>query len=117
MVVQLEDVHLQASSAAERHDTEYDVDAVLSAGELVIDEEERALLDSLGLETDSPKHARKSAAQKMHRRKSLRKNDRANERSTMLQGEVPSRLPPPLLLLPPPFPFSCSYSLLFNIFH
>ena len=83
--IQLEDIHQQASSS-ERRDTEYDVDAVLSAGELVIDEEERALLDSLGLETDSPKQARKTAAQKIHRRRSLRRSERIGGRSTTLQG-------------------------------
>ncbi|XP_028396496.1 E3 ubiquitin-protein ligase TRIM37-like [Dendronephthya gigantea] len=59
-----------------RNIPEYDVDAVLSAGELVIDEEERALLDNLGLETcDSSKHTKKSAAQKMSRQKREEKED------------------------------------------
>lgn len=59
-----------------RNIPEYDVDAVLSAGELVIDEEERALLNNLGLEPyDASKHSKKNVAQKMSRQKREEKED------------------------------------------
>ncbi|CAB3983814.1 E3 ubiquitin- ligase TRIM37-like isoform X1, partial [Paramuricea clavata] len=67
-----------ASSPRPRNIPEYDVDAVLSAGELVIDEEERALLENMGLETNSTinaGNAKKNSAQKMQRRKSGKNDD------------------------------------------
>ena len=54
------------------------MDAVLSAGELVIDEEERALLENMGLEANSPKNSgksKKNCAQKVPRQKSGKSDD------------------------------------------
>ena len=62
------------------------MDAVLSAEELVIDEEERALLDSLALETDAPKNTRKNVAQKMQRKRSLKKSGGLPFSLSSLQG-------------------------------
>lgn len=67
-----------ASSPRPRNIPEYDVDAVLSAGELVIDEEERALLENMGLEKNSTQNEgnpKKNSAQKMQRRKSAKNED------------------------------------------
>ena len=54
------------------------MDAVLSAGELVIDEEERALLENTGLEGNSTKNSGKSKRnfiQKISRQKSGKNDD------------------------------------------
>ena len=67
-----------ASSPRSRNIPEYDVDAVLSAGELVIDEEERALLENMGLEKNSTQNEgnpKKNSAQKMQRRKGVKNED------------------------------------------
>lgn len=68
----LDHIALGASARA-RSIPEYDVDAVLSAGELVIDEEERALLQNMGLEAsakDAAGKPRRNCAEKMQVKKS-----------------------------------------------
>ena len=50
----------------------------------MIDEEERALLDSMGLENGATQHLKKNTAQ--HRKKSLKKNERKARRPVILQG-------------------------------
>ena len=67
-----------ASSPRSRNIPEYDVDAVLSAGELVIDEEERALLENMGLEKNSTQNEgkpKKNSTQKAQRKKSGKNED------------------------------------------
>lgn len=65
------------SSSRSRNIPEYDVDAVLSAGELVIDEEELALSQNILLDTCNPLR-KKKIVQKDTRKKSERKDERSS---------------------------------------